>query len=249
MRRALSSVLLLGCAACAPAAVSPAAAPDAPERVLARAIEQAGGATALERATALLWEGEATVHAGGRTVSIAGRWAVQPPDTAVVSTWEASRGPESVRHLVVAQPRGWTVRGGAFTPMPAAMLASEREEFYLYSVMRLVPLRDPGVALTAIPADSLGQRGIRASRAGRPDAELFVDGAGRLAHIRMVLPDGYDGHPVRQDVWLDGSIEAEGVRWPRSIRITQDGAPFFDLALRSLGVRRTVSDPLLAGPR
>lgn len=247
MRRALSLVLLLGCAACAPAAVSPA--PDAPERVLARAIEQAGGAAALERATALLWEGDATVHAGGRTVSIAGRWAVQPPDTAVVSTWEASRGPESARHLVVAQPRGWTVRGGAFTPMSAAMLASEREEFYLYSVMRLVPLRDPGVTLTAIPADSLGQRGIRASRAGRPDAELFVDGAGRLAHVRMVLPAGDSGQPVRQDVWLDGSIEAEGVRWPRAIRITQDGAPFFDLALRSLRVQRTVSDPLLAGPR
>jgi hypothetical protein len=248
MRHALSAALLLVCTACASAG-APAPAADAPERILARAIEQAGGAAALERATALLWEGDATVHAGGRTVSIAGRWAVQPPDTAVVSTWEASRGPESVRHLVVAQPRGWTVRGGAFTPMPPAMLASEREEFYLYSVMRLVPLREPGVALAAIPADSLGQRGIRARRAGRPDVELFVDGAGRLAHLRVVLPDGYDGRPVRQDVWLAGSIEAEGVRWPRTIRITQDGAPFFDLALRSLRVQPAVTDTLLAGPR
>lgn len=248
MRRALPLVLVLTSAACAPAGAR-APAPDAPERILARAIEQAGGAAALERATALVWEGDATVHAGGRTVNIAGRWAVQPPDTAVVSTWEASRGPESARHLVVAQPRGWTVRGGAFTPMPPPMLASEREEFYLYSVMRLVPLREPGVALAAIPADSLGQRGIRARREGRPDVELFVDGAGRLAHLRMVLPDGYDGRPVRQDVWLAGSIEAEGVRWPRTIRITQDGAPFFDLALRSLRVQPAVTDTLLAGPR
>lgn len=249
MHRALSTVLLLGCAACAPAAVSPAAAPDAPERVLARAIERAGGAAALERARSLEWEGDATVHAGGRAVSIAGRWAVQPPDTAVVSTWEASRGPESVRHLVLAASRGWTVRGGAFTPMPPAMLASEREEFYLYSAMRLVPLRDPGVTLIPIPADSLGQRGIRARREGRPDVELYVDAAGRLAHLRIVLPDGSDGRPVRQDVWLDGSIEAEGVRWPRTIRITQDGAPFFDLTLRSLRVGTAVSDALLAGPR
>ncbi len=244
----LAAVLLLVCAACAPAA-APAPGPDAPERILARAIERAGGAAALERARALLWEGDATVHAGGRTVSIAGRWAVQPPDTAVVSTWEVSRGPESARHMVVAQPRGWTVMRGAFTPMPAAMLASEREEFYLYSVMRLVPLRDPGVALASIPADSLGQRGIRARRAGRPDVELYVDASGRLAHLRIVLPGGETGAPVRQDVWLAGSIEAEGVRWPRTLRITQDGAPFFDLTLRSLRVQRAVSDTLLAGPR
>ena len=76
-----------------------------------------------------------------------------------------------------------------------------------------------------------------------------MDGAGRLAHLRVVLPDGYDGRPVRQDVWLAGSIEAEGVRWPRTIRITQDGAPFFDLALRSLRVQPAVTDTLLAGPR
>ena len=248
MRRAAIVLLLLGCAACVPGA-APAAAPDAPERVLARAIERAGGAAALERATALEWEGDATVHAGGRTVSISGRWAVQPPDTAVVSTWEASRGPESARHLVLAAPRGWTVRGGAFTPMPAAMLASEREEFYLDSAMRLVPLREPGVALSSIPPDSLGQRGIRARRAGRPDVELYVDGTGRLAHLGIVLPGGSDGRAVRQDVWLDGSIEAEGVRWPRTIRITQAGAPFFDLTLRSLRVKRAIADTLLAGPR
>ncbi len=249
MRRALSVVLLLGCAACAPAAAVPRAGPDAPERILARAIGQAGGAEALERARGLEWEGDATVHAGGRVVSIAGRWAIQPPDTAVVSTWEASRGPESVRHMVVAAPRGWLVRGGAFTPMSAAMLASERQEFYLYSAMRLVPLRDPGVALSPVPADSLGQRGIRARREGRPDVELYVDASGRLAHLRMVLPDAETGAPVRQDVWLGGSIEAEGVRWPRTMRITQEGAPFFDLTLRSLRVKPALVDTLLAGPR
>lgn len=248
MRRALSLVLLLGCAACAPAA-APAPAPDAPERILARAIEQAGGAAALERATGLEWEGDATVHAGGRVVSIAGRWAVQPPDTAVVSTWDVTRGPETVRHLVVALPRGWLVSRGAFTPMPAAMLASERDEFYLYSVMRLVPLRDSSVALTPIPADSLGQRGIRARREGRPDVELYVDATGRLARLRTVLPDASSGERVTQDLWLGGSIEAEGVRWPRTIRITQDGAPFFHLTLRSLRVKPAITDTLLAGPR
>ena len=137
---------------------------------------------------------------------------------------------------------------GPFTPMPAAMLASERDEFYLYPVMRLVPLRDPGVALTTIPADSLGRAGCaRGGQGGRRGRVLGR--AGRLAHLRIVLPGGASGAPVRQDVWLSGSIEAAGVRWPRTLRITQDGAPFFDLTLRSLRVQRAVSDTLLAGPR
>jgi hypothetical protein len=126
---ALLMAACLTAGACAPS-VRPAAEADGPRALLERAIAQAGGAEALERARALLWEGDATVYAGGRTVRIAGTWAVQPPDTAVVATYDVTRGPESTRALVVAAPRGWVVRDTAVTRMPDAMLANEKDEFY-----------------------------------------------------------------------------------------------------------------------
>jgi hypothetical protein len=181
-------------------------------------------------------------------VQISGTWAIQPPDTAIVATFDVSRGPGSMRALVYAAPRGWQVRDGEFTPMPAAMLATERDEFYLYDVMRLVPLREPGVTLTAIPPDSLGHAGVRAERAGRPSVDLHFAADGRLAHLRTRVPDPAGGQPVLQDMWLSGTIESGGVRWPRDLRIMLNGEPFFALTLRTLRVHDRVEDPRLRGP-
>ena len=216
--------------------------------MLQRAIDRAGGAAALDAATALTWEGDAIVNAGGRIVQIAGTWAIQPPDTAIIATFDATRGPETTRALVVAAPRGWIVNGPDFTPMSEAMLATERDEFYQYDVMRLVPLRESGVTLTVIPPDSLGQAGFRAERAGRPAVELYVDATGRLAHLRTHVADPAGGPAVLQDTWLSGEIESAGVRWPRDLRITLNGQPFFALTLRTLRVHRRLEDPRLRGP-
>lgn len=96
--------------------------------------------------------------------------------------------------------------------------------------------------------DSLGQAGIRAERPGRPAVELYVDREGRLAHLRTRVRDPGGGEAVWQDLWLDGTLEAEGVRWPAAIRITMAGAPYFDLALRNLRVQPRLDDPRLRGP-
>lgn len=215
---------------------------------LDRAIAEAGGARALEGARALTWDGEATINAGDRTIRIAGNWAVQAPDTAIVATWDVTRGPQTVRALVVAAPRGWLWSPTSFAPMPPALLASERDEFYLYDVMRLVPLRDAEVTLAAIPPDSTGQRGFRAERPGRPAIDLFMDADGRLTHLRTMIDNAEGGAPVRQDVWLRGTLEAQGVRWPARITILQDGAPFFDLTLSNLRVLDRIDDARLRGP-
>lgn len=250
-RYTLAALLVCGAEACARATTEGITFEDRrvapPAALLDRAIEQAGGAQALTRARALTWEGDAIVNAG-RIVQIAGTWAIQPPDTAVVSTFDVSRGPEAMRALIVAAPRGWLVTGESFEPMPATMLANERDEFYLYDVMRLVPLRDPGVTLTAIPPDSAGYAGFRAERAGRPAVDVHVDRSGRLAHLRTRVPDPAGGTPILQDIWLEGVIEASGVRWPRDLRIFLNTQPFFALTLRTLRVHDRVEDPRLRGP-
>jgi hypothetical protein len=174
---------------------------------------------------------------------------VQPPDSAVVATYAVARGPATTRALVLAGPRGWTVAEGRFTPLPPNLLANERDAFYLYAVLRLVPLRERGVTLAPAPRDSLGQRGVRVTRAGRPTVDVHVDSTGRVSHLRTTVTDASTGAPTREDVWLDGEIEAGGVRWPRTLRFTLEGAPYFDLTLRTLRAEARLRDTLLAGPR
>jgi hypothetical protein len=233
---------------CAPA-IGTRATEGSAEDILRRAIAAAGGVEALERASAFEWQGVATVQAGGSDVHISGNWQVQPPDSAVVTTYEVSQGVKAERSLVLAAPRGWLVSGKQFTPMPAAMLASERAEFYLYQLLRLTPLLGPEFKLSEAPPDSLNQPGIRVDQSGRPSAWLYVDTCGRLAHVRFQVPSAQSGEPEWQDAWLSGVIESEGVRWPRELRLLVNGKPYFDLLLQSFKALPRLSNRLLRGPR
>jgi hypothetical protein len=66
--------------------------------------------------------------------------------------------------------------------------------------------------------------------------------------VRTQVRDPGGAEAVWQDLWLSGTLTAEGVRWPAAIRITMAGAPYFDLALRNLRVEPRLDDPRLRGP-
>jgi hypothetical protein len=238
-----------GAVSCASAQRPAEGGASSPERLLARAIAYAGGEKALTEARALTWDGDAVVHAGGRTVPITGRWAIQPPDSAIVATYAVANGAATTRSLIVAAPRGWTQSKGQFTPLPPAMLANERDEFYLYSVLRLVPLREAGVTLVPLARDSLGNEGLGVRSAGRPDVDLFIDKDGRVARLLTSVANPTTGKPSREELVFEGALTASGIRWPRVLRIVLDGAPYFDLTMRNLKVLPRLDEPLLRGPQ
>ena len=240
MRRLMLPLVALACSAPS----------EDPRALLDAAIDQAGGVAALSAARALTWEGHGTYSIGRSVANIAGRWQLQLPDTAIVSmTYVASLGPSTTQAMVIASPRGWLVQDDRFTAMTEPVAANERNSFYLFDVIRLITLRNDAVSLSNVPPDSLGQRGFRAEQPGRPPVELFVDSTGRLSHVRLIIDDPSGGPPYLRDVWLDGELSANGIRWPSRMRVTLNGAQYFDLTMRDLRVSDRLADPLLAGPQ
>ncbi|MCU0622802.1 MAG: hypothetical protein MUF53_02925 [Gemmatimonadaceae bacterium] len=229
----------------APMRVVPATAEGTARRQLERAIAAAGGDRALTAARTLWWSGTATVLAGPRPVEIVGTWTVLPPDSAIVDTRPVGSDPSATRGLLLAAPSGWLSRGEAREPMPPALLASERDEFWFYHVLRLVPLRDTAIALTPASADSAGWTAVTATRAGRPTVTLQFDAAHRVRTAAATIT-GADGRAARQVLQLDGTIEAGGVRWFRTMAITHDGAPFFTLTIGEFAVDRVLDRRRLA---
>ena len=211
------------------------AAADA-RAILQKAIDASGGEAALTGAKVFRWTADATVHAGERQIHLSGRWEVEPPDRAVTATWEKDKGEASTRRLIINRSEGWIERNGQRTPMPAEMLAHERDQFYLYSIMRLVPLREPGVQLSVLPASPATGAGLLVKRDGRPDVQLFFAADGRIARVRTQVTEPSSGRQVVEDLVTTGTITANGVHWPRSIVITWDGKPYFDMAIRELEV-------------
>jgi len=205
-----------------------AAAVDA-EIILARAIQAAGGLEALQNARVLSWRGRATVRAGERTTQIEGRWRVEPYDRGTVVTGEVGQGASSARTMTLNGSIGTLEREGRTTAMPPEMVAAERDQFYLYSVLRLEPLRDPGVLLT--PLVENGAPGLKVERFGRPDVEIFFDRAWRPTHLRSKVADPAGEAAILEELRFEGTVASKGVRWPNRIRIYQSGALFFDLEI------------------
>jgi hypothetical protein len=133
--------------------------------------------------------------------------------------------------------------------MSPEMLANERDAFYLYQVLRLEPLLRAPTPLVPLAPDATGRQGFGVRRTGRPDVDVYLDADGRVARLQTTVAHPFTGKPAAQTLEFEGALSADGVRWPRVLRILLDGAPYFDLTMRDLRVSRTLSHPLLTGPR
>ncbi len=220
-----------------------------PATLLDRAIKAAGGAQLLKEYRGFEWTGLGAVHIPNRDIVIRGVWQIQPPDSAVVATYDMARGAGTTRRLIIAGPHGWLQKDTVFTPLPEDLLAEEQHQYYLYSLLRLVTLKEKGVRLHQVFPDSVGNEGFRVERAGRLPVTMYFDSAGRVTSMvtRFAQPGPVEGDP--QLVRLSGTTESNGVRWFRRMEIMREGKPYFDLEIDSLTVRRSISDSLLAGPK
>jgi hypothetical protein len=207
-----------------------AAAQQAPGEILDQAIARAGGREAMRTHPVLEWRASATIHVPGRVIEIAGEWDVRP-DSAVSATWLKDQ-PNAPRRLILSSAGGWTQRGDAApAPMPPELLLEERHQFYLYQVLRLVPLLDPAFSLQAAPPDSQGHAGIRVTHPDHPDVTLYFDQESRVAALHTVFAAPDMSNPEPQHIELTGEVESHGVRWFRNMKILRAGQPYFDMTI------------------
>jgi hypothetical protein len=220
---AFAVVLLAACASSAPKA-------DPATALLDEAMEAAGGYAALSKVRTLRWTGEATVHAGDRRIELGVDTRVTPRESARSDTWLRDQGRATLRTLEIGPDGGAMLRDGQRTPMPAAMLAHERLQYATYALMLLAPLRSDGAQVERRP-DVDGLRVLHARLPGAAPALMFFDANARLVRLEDVVPDPEGGREVAQRFDFDGTLESNGVRWPRTIRIAQEGRPYFELRL------------------
>lgn len=168
------------------------AAQTATDSLVRRAMSYAGGQSALSAAPALEWKGKAAIHIPGRDILLYGHWRILPPDSAIVATYEVSRGPGSTRRLVLAGPRGWLLRDSVLNPMPPAVLAEERHQFYLYSLLQVLPLQRSQVHI--LPA-ATEMHGLRIDQTGRLPVFIYFAPSGQVTRMatRFATADGTPG--------------------------------------------------------
>lgn len=204
---------------------------DSAQALLQQAIDAAGGEAALTQARVLTWSGSATVFSGDNRIELGVQSRVEPFRSAQSDTWLQDKGRATLRTLQIDGDQGWMVRDGKRSEMPAQSLRHERAQYAVYGLMRLVTLRQPGVALRVLPADNQGRRGLHVQHPSAPEADIYFNADGRLAYLNDDVPAPEGEGMLTQRFDFEGGIESRGVRWPRIVRISQNNKPYFELRL------------------
>jgi len=206
--------------------------------LLNRAMAAAGGEIALSHARVLIWTGDASVFAGDKRIDLSVETVVEPFTYALSDTWLRDQGRATLRTLEIDGGQGWLTRDGKTEALPGAILAHERQQYATYGLMRLVTLRDSG-AVFSTPAGQSGARILEVHHPFAADSRLYFAPAGRLTALEntVVAPDG--GKAIAQRFEFSGEIASAGVRWPRRLVLTQEGKPYFTLALKTFTARTT----------
>ena len=210
-----------------------------------RAIDAAGGEEALKKNPAFSWTGEAKVHVQGRDLTIVGKWLLDPPERAIVETRPAGEPADAARTLVISGKQGYAIVKDEREQLSPEDVENERDEFYLYSLMRMLPLRDYAVRLEAQPKSEDGLDVLRVSRPERPDVDLFFDAESRLRRMSLETLDPVTNTRRRQNVRLEGEVVSRGVRWFKQLTITWESEPYFELTISTFDVLPGLADPRL----
>ncbi len=208
-----------------------ASAVPAPLALLHNAMDRLGDRRTLERIRLLAWEGEATVHAGGREIRIGVSTMVVPFVAARSASWPLVSGRAATRTMVLDTGGGRVERNGASEHLPDLLVRHEQAQFAIYGMMLLAPL-DKGRAGLRLVHDQRGLNVLRVYHPPAPVTRLYFESDGRLAEATNTVP-----HPeqrkkrIRQHFYFSEEEMPGPVRWPRTLRIEQEGSPYLELTL------------------
>lgn len=171
---------------------------------------------------ALAWTGRAEVATGKAPLQLDVDTRVEPFVRARSRSWLRGR-PETARTMVIEPEGGSVERGGTRTALPPAQTVHERQQFGLYGYM----LR---------ASDDLAKEARDHSyrEAGFPPIDFHFASAGLGAADYTI--DGPEGGKIAQRILFEGLVTDQGIRWPRSLTIVQDGKPWFKLVLDRFSV-------------
>jgi hypothetical protein len=191
------------------------------------AVAAAGGKAALAKVKELYWTGAAKVTADGKTSNVNVMTVVRPDQHwARTSTWAVGAESKTSHTLQVERGKAWDVTRQSWQPLPAEQAAHENEQYGLYSMMLLAPLMADGAK-----AEAAGAGMIKATLSTGQTADLIVDATGKLVGAKMNVTNPKGGADIVETVTFSGEIESNGVKWPKRIKIEQNGAPFYDLEI------------------
>ena len=179
----------------------------------------------------LAWTGRATVFAGERTIALGVRTRIAADGSVVSESWPAEQGEQALRRMIIDSTGGWLERAGKREQMPPEMLAQERQQFGFYTQLQKLMARRNRLPVFSAPHVTV--EGLSPTTFVLDHSLNPVNASNTISSLQP------GGKPISQFFELRGEIVSHCLKWPREIRIFQDGKPFFSLTIDTFEAGRS----------
>ena len=130
-------------------------------------------------------------------------------------------------------------------------LAEAKEEAYGEWVATLLPLMDKAFTLAPLGEIRVDQRpaaGVKVSRVGRRDVNLYFDKAtGLLVKIEARVKDD-DGQEVTEETFLSDYRDVQGTKQAMKTTVKRDGKPYLESEVTECRLAEKLDDGVFAKP-
>ena len=155
---------------------------------------------------------------------------------------------------VVNGDKGWERVNDDVKEMPADQLAEHKEQMHESAVISLLPLENKDYKLSPLGDVKVGDQlvaGVRVSKEGRRDVNLFFDKAkGHLVKSEYVIKDikGSGDQEISQAIFYFDYKEFHGPRLPTRMVIERDGKKFVDIHMTDIQLLEKLDDSTFDRP-
>lgn len=236
------------------AALAASRAQDAPNALLDKALQAAGGEAKLAKLQAIMLKGKGTFHeAGGQNIPFAGTWYYQGADKYRQYTEMEVMKKKTMELRVVNGDRGWTKDG----PLEAQImdkdeLGEEKENIYFNWVTTLAPLKSKEFKLTAadeIKVDGKAAVGLLVARKGHRDIKLYFDKeTSFLVKTERKVKDLGTRKEVLEEMVFSNVKEVDGIKMALKYSLKWDGQPHADAEMTEAKAADKFDEKLFAKP-
>lgn len=217
------------------ALVNPARADDQAEMkaVLARAIKAIGGEKTVAKYKGMTWKIKGKVFIIGDGTDFTGEWSLQYPEQSrAIINLTIDNTPLMVTRIF-NQGKGWFKLNNKTIAMDKKLLAEERDQTHVHTLLFLLPLKNKAFTLAPVGETRIGEHdavGMKVTRKDWREINLYFDKkTGLLLKAESIVTAADTGQEVSQEWFFDDYKKTEGIKYPAKIKIQRDGKKYVNV--------------------
>jgi hypothetical protein len=221
---------------------------------IAKAVQAVGGEARQAKYQGMTMKGSGTFYGLGEGIPFVGEWHFQGHKQSRFVLEIKVMNQALTFTQIVNGDKGWVKFNEEVKAMPEGELAEEKEDMYAKWVCSLLPLKDKAFKLTAlgeVKVDDKTAQGVRVSREGKRDINLYFDKTSGLLvkseHQVKDVKGGGDKDMSQETIFADYK-EFKGTKYPTKIHIKRDGNQFVDADMTEIRPVEMVDEAMFAQP-